>query len=112
MPVDPIKALGLSEDPRFVPASSRDSGFADGAGVIMSENPTTGQPIAGVRLESSQHLDRTIRESVEAFKKWREVPAPFRGQIVRAIGDEFRRHRDPLGELVSLEMGKIRAEGI
>jgi aldehyde dehydrogenase (NAD+) len=53
-----------------------------------------------------------VRESVGAFAKWREVPAPARGQVVRAIGDEFRRFKEPLGELIALEMGKIRAEGM
>ncbi|HVU64920.1 MAG TPA: aldehyde dehydrogenase family protein [Phycisphaerales bacterium] len=109
-----LKSLGVTEDPRFIDTPCRDAVGGPGGGqpFILSENPTTGHPIAAVKLESSADLDRTIAESVETFKKWREVPAPIRGQIVRAIGDEFRRLRDPLGELISLEMGKIRAEGI
>jgi aldehyde dehydrogenase (NAD+) len=80
--------------------------------VVVTTNPATGDPIAAVRLDDAAAYERTIAEAVETFKRWREVPAPVRGQVVRAIGDEFRRHREALGELVSLEMGKIRAEGI
>lgn len=53
-----------------------------------------------------------IARSAEAFTKWREVPAPARGLVVRAIGEELRKHKRALGELVSLEMGKILAEGL
>ena len=112
MPHALLKALGVTEDSRFVDTPCRDVDRAAGQAFIISENPATGQPIAGIKLDSADDLERTIVESIEAFKKWREVPAPARGQVVRAIGDEFRKHKDPLGELVSLEMGKIRAEGL
>ena len=46
-----------------------------------------------------------------SFKAWREVPAPKRGQVVRDLGDLLREYKEPLGDLVSLEMGKIKAEG-
>ncbi len=113
MASDPIRALGLSDDPLFV---SPDKLAGKGPGVhdniVVTENPATGEVRGGVRLDDGAALDRTINESIEAFKKWREVPGPVRGQVVRAIGDEFRRVKEPLGELVSLEMGKIRAEGL
>ncbi len=113
MSSDPIRALGLTDDPRFV-APSRIAAKSPGVhdGIIVSENPATGEILGGVRLDDSAALDRTIAESVEAFKKWREVPAPARGQLVRELGEEFRRFKEPLGGLVSLEMGKIRAEGL
>ena len=104
-----LRTLGLTEDPRFVATPCRDSG---GAAFIVSENPATGQAIAGIKLDSADDLERVVRESVDAFKKWREVPAPARGQVVRAIGDEFRKLKEPLGDLIALEMGKIRAEGM
>lgn len=106
-----LKTLGITEDPRFISEPCRDVP-GGGKAFVMSENPATGQPIGGVKLDTAEDLERTIRESVEAFKKWREVPAPARGQVVRAIGDEFRKYKEPLGELVSLEMGKIKAEGL
>ncbi len=104
---DLLRTLGVTEDPRFVPADARTD-----ASVVMSENPATGRPIGGIRLEDSAACNRCVDQAVEAFKKWREVPAPARGQIVREIGDEFRRLKAPMGELLSLEMGKIRAEGL
>lgn len=113
MPSDPIRALGLTDDPRFI-APAMLAGKAAGVhdGVAVTENPATGEVLGGVRLDDTAALGRAIAESVEAFREWREVPAPARGQLVRAIGDEFRRVKEPLGELVSLEMGKIRAEGL
>ncbi|HEY4873189.1 MAG TPA: aldehyde dehydrogenase family protein, partial [Steroidobacteraceae bacterium] len=55
--------------------------------------------------------DRVVSEAIEVFARWRMVPAPKRGQIVREIGDELRHFKDDLGTLVTLEMGKILAEG-
>ncbi len=113
MAIDPIRALGLTDDPRFVaPAKLAGKGPGVHDGFVATENPATGEILGGVRLDDAAALDRAISDSVAAFKKWREVPAPVRGQLVREIGDEFRRVKEPLGELVSLEMGKIRAEGL
>jgi aldehyde dehydrogenase (NAD+) len=98
--------LGLRDDPRLAKATEST------AGVIVSENPATAEPIAGVKLDDATSYERTIGEAEAAFKAWRDVPAPVRGQVVRAIGDELRKHKEPLGELVSLEVGKIRPEGL
>jgi aldehyde dehydrogenase (NAD+) len=105
---DPVAALDLASHPRFVAGA----GAEGEPGVIASVNPATAEPIGGVRLDDESSYERTVGDAVESFKRWRRVPAPVRGQVVRAIGDELRRHRDALGELVSLEVGKIRAEGI
>ncbi len=86
-------------------------GTVDGPSVV-SLNPATGEPIASVRLASTVDLDGAIARAHSAFELWRDVPAPHRGEIIRLIGNEFRRLKEPLGELVSLEMGKIRAEGL
>ena len=101
-----IAQLGLDKDPRFLPAA------APGPRVATSVNPATGAPIASLRLDDEASYERTVTESAEAFQHWREVPAPERGQVVRAIGDEFRKHKAALGELVSLEVGKILQEGL
>lgn len=101
-----LRALGLDRHPRVVlDASASDS-------IVVSENPTTGESIAGVRLDTPETYEKAIAASLEAFRRWRSVPAPVRGQVVRAIGDELRAHKDALGELVSLEVGKIRSEGL
>ena len=55
--------------------------------------------------------DRVATAATEAFRSWREVPAPKRGELVRDLGEALREVKEPLGDLVSLEMGKIRAEG-
>ncbi len=101
-----LKSLKLDAHPRVV------IGAAPSDAVAISENPTTGQPIAGVKLDTAESYERTVAQSAEAFKQWRSVPAPARGQVVRAIGDELRKHKDALGALVSLEVGKIRSEGL
>ena len=86
------------------------SGRNDGS-LISSINPSTGEQIAGVYPCSSEDYQRIIKESVEAFRTWRMVPAPRRGEIVRLIGQALREKKDQLGTLVSLEVGKIKAEG-
>ncbi len=96
----------LLDDPRVVDASET------GSDIVTVENPATGEPIAGVRLDDADSYEQTVARSVEAFKRWRTVPAPVRGQVVRAIGNELRSHKEALGELVALEVGKIRSEGI
>jgi aldehyde dehydrogenase (NAD+) len=106
-PAEIIERAGLKGHSRVVlGAKSGDTGVA------ISENPATGEPIAGIRLDDAASYEKTVSQSVETFKAWRLVPAPVRGQIVRAIGDELRRHKDALGALVSLEVGKILAEGL
>jgi L-aminoadipate-semialdehyde dehydrogenase len=78
---------------------------------IASLNPATGGELARVRLASADDYERTIARSLDVFERWRMFPAPKRGQIIREIGDELRRSKDDLGTLVTLEAGKILAEG-
>ena len=78
---------------------------------IASLNPADGSELGRVRLASVEAYERTVAQSVEVFERWRMLPAPKRGEIVREIGDELRRFKDDLGTLVTLEMGKILAEG-
>lgn len=86
------------------------SGRNDGS-LISSINPATGEPIAGVYPCSPDDYQRIVKESIDAFRTWRMVPAPKRGEIVRLIGQALREKKDRLGTLVSLEVGKIKAEG-
>ncbi|WP_349257658.1 L-piperidine-6-carboxylate dehydrogenase [Povalibacter sp.] len=92
---------------------SADGGWSkDTAGpVIDSVNPATGELLARVQTASPADYERTIRSAREVFDQWRTVPAPKRGEAVRLVGDELRAHKDALGSLVTLEMGKIKPEG-
>jgi len=78
---------------------------------IASLNPADGSELARVRLASVEDYERTVARSLEVFERWRMLPAPKRGEIVREIGAELRRSKDDLGMLVTLETGKILAEG-
>jgi len=74
-------------------------------------SPVDGKHIASVYLASEEDYERLVAKAVEAFKLWRMVPAPKRGEIVRQIGLQLRKHKDALGTLVSYEMGKSLQEG-
>lgn len=82
------------------------------AALIDSINPTTGDVIASVRSTSAAEYERVVNMAQESFAIWGKVPAPVRGNAVRLIGNALREHRDALGSLVTLENGKIKAEGI
>ncbi|MBP8002927.1 MAG: aldehyde dehydrogenase family protein [Chloroflexi bacterium] len=79
---------------------------------LISYNPTTGKPIAGVIPASLDSYEHIVETAQNAFYTWREMPAPRRGLVIRDLGLALREYLEPLGELISLEMGKIRAEGI
>lgn len=83
-----------------------------GASPITSYDPTTGKPIAQVIPATAETYETVIAEAEAGFSAWREVAAPRRGLVVRDLGVAVRDALEPLGELISLEMGKIRAEGI
>ena len=85
----------------------RDTGGAE----TVSLNPSTGDPIARVVLAGEDTYERIVTDAVAAFRTWRETPGPRRGGLVRDLGSALGELKEPLGELVSLEMGKIRAEG-
>lgn len=81
------------------------------AGEILSYNPATGEAIAGVYRANLADYEHIVTESQRAYLSWREVPAPKRGELIHALGNELRKHKDFLGTLVSLEMGKSKQEG-
>ena len=104
-----LERLGI--EPVNSGACGREWIKSSGGPTIASVNPADGEELARVRLASAQDYETIVSESVEVFERWRMVPAPKRGQIVREVGDELRRFKDDLGTLVTLEMGKILAEG-
>ncbi|MEZ4619754.1 MAG: aldehyde dehydrogenase family protein [Caldilineaceae bacterium] len=79
---------------------------------LISYNPTTGEPIGGVVQATAATYDQVVTAAQQAFTTWCMVPAPKRGLVVRDLGTALRESLEPLGEMVTLEMGKIRAEGI
>ncbi len=82
-----------------------------GSELLESINPATGQGIARVAAASLSDYERVVRDAQHAFERWRMVPAPKRGELVRLIGQVLREKKEALGTLVSLEVGKIKAEG-
>jgi aldehyde dehydrogenase (NAD+) len=104
-----LERLGI--EPENSGACGREWIASPGGRTIASYNPADGQELARIRLATAQDYERIISETSEVFKRWRMVPAPKRGQIVREVGDELRAFKDDLGTLVTLEMGKILAEG-
>jgi len=76
-----------------------------------SPSPVDGNLIAAVSNTTAKEYDKVIRTAEKAYEYWRTVPAPKRGEIVRQYGEALRRYKDPLGRLVSYEMGKSLQEG-
>lgn len=81
-------------------------------GVLSITSPANNAHIANVYMASKADYHHIVEKSQEAFKEWRQVPAPKRGEIVRLIGDRLREHKQALGTLVSYEMGKSLQEGL
>ena len=86
-------------------------GWHGSGGNLESIAPTDSSTIASVKQCSSEDYDLIIANSEKVFRKWRMEPAPRRGEVVRLLGEEFRKYKQPLGKLISWEMGKIQAEG-
>lgn len=79
---------------------------------IASYSPVDGKLIGKVQSANRQDYDTVVGQAQEAFKTWRLVPAPKRGEIVRQMGEQFRKYKTELGTLVSYEMGKSLQEGL
>ncbi|MFO0552841.1 MAG: aldehyde dehydrogenase family protein [Polyangiaceae bacterium] len=79
---------------------------------LASENPASGATLGFVRASSLADLDAATARAAETFRAWRERPAPRRGDLVRRLGELLRAHKQTLGALVSLEVGKIKSEGL
>jgi len=106
---DALDALGIAS----VSPGAADGGWLDTRGPeLVSYNPANGEPIAAVRQATAADYERVASAATEAFRTWCMVPAPHRGEIVRQLGEELRRNKEPLGRLVSVETGKILTEGL
>lgn len=102
-------SLGLSEHNSGVYAGEWLEATGETVEVV---NPTTGSVMAKVTMASTDDYEKVVASSVETFERWRRLPAPKRGEYVRLLGNALRDNIDTLGALVTLEMGKIHAEGV
>ncbi|SNT76271.1 aldehyde dehydrogenase family protein [Paracoccus seriniphilus] len=82
------------------------------AGTMASFSPVNGQQIASLAADDAASTAAAIDRADAAYRAWRDVPAPRRGELVRLLGDELRQHKAALGRLVSIEAGKIESEGL
>lgn len=108
---DLLEKLGIGEVNSGATTGRSGGRLKTGGRELVSVSPIDGKPIAKVIQADAADYEQVIEKAHAAFQRWRMVPAPVRGQIVREIGDLLREHQDPLGRLVTLEMGKILAEG-
>src|SRR5210317_2016172 len=106
-----LKSLGIKDfNPGAYLGNGEWSATTD-AGIKEAINPSTGEVIARVYGASEQDYEKLVNHSMAVFNQWRQIPAPERGNAVRLCTEALRKHKDALGSLVSLEMGKIKAEG-
>ena len=105
-----LKQLNISS---LNAGSSTSNKWLKGKGkIIKSFSPVDGKLIASVTTTSEKDYAEIITKAKVAFAEWKNIPAPKRGEIVRQIGDELRKNKEPLGKLVSYEMGKSLQEGL
>ena len=107
-----LKNIGIQEINSGACAGPDDWSTVHGRDLLDVVTPIDGSVIAKVALASQEDYEHVVKVAQENFVKWRMIPAPQRGQIVREIGDELRKLKEPLGKLITLEMGKIIAEGM
>jgi aldehyde dehydrogenase (NAD+) len=111
MPHALLENLGLSErNPGTYLGNGEWSGTSPDADIEVF-NPSNGERLARVSPASAEDYESLMRRAAQVFTAWRATPAPRRGEAIRLCGEALRRHKDALGSLVSLEMGKIKAEG-
>ncbi|MBB4118319.1 aldehyde dehydrogenase (NAD+) [Mesonia hippocampi] len=104
-----LKALGIEE---INNGTSTGADWFSNGEIIESYSPVDGQLIGKVKATTREDYEKVITTASAGFKEWRTMPAPQRGEIVRKFNDELRRLKEPLGKLVSYEMGKSYQEGL
>jgi aldehyde dehydrogenase (NAD+) len=107
---DFLQVLGLQEKNHGTSTGLESSNLSQV--YLDSYSPVDGTYIASVSTTSRKEYDLTVVKAQEAFKTWRNVPAPKRGEVVRQYGEALRKNKDALGKLVSYEMGKSLQEGL
>ena len=101
--------LGIKENNNGSSTGSKSFGTGE---KIDSYSPVDGSLIGSVTKTTEQEYEKVLQTATTAFKIWRSKPAPQRGEIVRQYGEKLRKYKQPLGELVSYEMGKSLQEGL
>src|SRR5687768_10699553 len=107
---DALAALGIKRSNQGVSTGTtwlRSKGLR-----IESYSPVDGKLIGAVQGADEASYRKAVKTSIDAFREWRNWPAPKRGEVVRQIGEALRRYKEPLGKLVSYEMGKSNTEGL
>jgi aldehyde dehydrogenase (NAD+) len=114
-----MKNFGIQEALQVLGVKKKNPGTSTGskwykssATFIESFSPADGKLIGGVYQTEEKVYHQVVDKAVEAFKEWRKWPAPKRGEVVRQIGEALRKYKEPLGKLVSYEMGKSYTEGL
>ncbi|GAB3355009.1 L-piperidine-6-carboxylate dehydrogenase [Lysobacter tyrosinilyticus] len=106
-----LTALGLTDNESGTFLGNGQWATTKDAGVLEPVNPTTGEVLGRVQASSQADYDTIIERAQAVYKVWRTTPAPRRGEAIRLCADALRTHKDALGSLVALEMGKSKPEG-
>ncbi|NUN09381.1 MAG: aldehyde dehydrogenase family protein [Ignavibacteriaceae bacterium] len=109
--MDLLKVLRI-EEKNYGSSTGREWFRTNTEGELKIYSPTNGEYIASVYQCSPGDYEKVMKKAEEAYKYWRTVPAPKRGEVVRQIGLKLRHYKEPLGKLVSYEMGKSLQEGL
>ena len=99
-----LKKLGLAEINKG--CSTGNNWLGSTSNLIESYSPVDGKLIGKVAVSTKEDYEAAIAAGQKAYKTWRVMPAPLRGEIVRQFGNKLRDYKEPLGKLVSYEMGK------
>jgi len=105
-----LDILGVKEHNAGVSTGSH--WLNNGTEQLVSVSPADGEIIGSVAVATAEEYEQVVVKAEAAFKEWRQVPAPKRGEVVRQIGEALRKNKEPLGKLVSYEMGKSYQEGL
>src|SRR3984957_410910 len=85
--------------------------WAGSGRILPGTSPIDGSVLGKVRLATPEEYETSVKRASEAFQKWQKIPAPKRGEVVRQLGNALRKAKHDPGRLVTLEAGKIPAEG-
>lgn len=108
---DILSQLGITANNPCLHTGTQ-TAHAEGQNYHNVYSAADGSLLGAVQYASEKEYETAVAESLKAWAVWRDMPAPKRGEIVRQIGNELRKYKEPLGKLVSLEMGKILQEGL